>query len=171
MATRPTASEYAAFYANYVALVTEHDVLDVLESQADEVDGLLRSIPESQATVLHAPYTWTIKQVVGHLIDGERVFAYRALRLARSDSTQLPGFDENHFATAGEFDRLTLTQLADEFAAVRRSTLLLLRHIPETAWTRGGVASGSHVTVRALAFIMAGHVRHHLKIVRRRVGA
>lgn len=167
---RPEAGEYAAFYANYVALVPEHNVVSVLESQATEVDVLLRSIPESQATVLHSPYTWTIKQVVGHVIDGERVFAYRAMRFARNDPTELPGFNENHYAAAGEFNRQTLAQLAAEFAAVRQSTLLLLRHIPDDAWTRGGVASGAHVTVLALAFIMAGHVRHHLTILRKRVG-
>jgi hypothetical protein len=171
MQTRPSASEHAPFYAGYVALVPEVDVMGVLESQARDVDGLLRSIPDAHVGVLHPPYTWTIRQVVGHLIDGERIFAYRALRIARGDATPLPGFDENTYARSGEFDRLALPQLADEFAAVRRSTVLLFRHLPATAWSRAGTANGSPITVRASAFIIAGHVRHHLAIIRKRLAA
>lgn len=169
MQTRPHASEHAPFYAGYVALVPETDVMGVLESQAREVDALLRSIPEAQAGVLHPPYTWTIKQVVGHLIDGERIFAYRALRIARGDATPLPGFDENAYARSGEFDRLKLVQLADEFAAVRRSTVLQFRRLPDDAWSRVGTANGSPASVRAIAFIIAGHVRHHVAIIRKRL--
>lgn len=170
MQTRPLASEHAPFYAGYVALVPEVDVMGVLESQAREVDALLRSIPETQAGVLHPPYTWTIKQVIGHLIDGERIFAYRALRIARGDATPLPGFDENAYARSGEFDRLKGAQFADEFAAVRRSTVLLFRHLPDAAWSRAGTANGSPISVRASAFIIAGHVRHHVAIIRKRLG-
>lgn len=167
--TRPAPTEHAPYYAGYIAKVPETDVLAVLEEQAREVDALLRSIPEAQAVILHPPYTWTIKQVIGHLIDGERIFAYRALRIARGDATPLPGFDENVYARTGEFDRLTLSQLADEFAAVRASTVLLLRHLPDAAWIRAGTANNSPVTVRATAFIIAGHTRHHMAIVRTRV--
>jgi hypothetical protein len=169
MMRRPAATEHAPYYGKYVALVPEDDILGVLSAQAGEVRSLLQSIPEAHAGVLHPPYTWTIKQVVGHLIDGERVFAYRALRFARDDGQALPGFDENAYARIGEFDRLQLKDLAEEFAAVRQATLHLFRHLPEEAWARSGVANGSPASVRALAYIMAGHVRHHLAIVRNRV--
>jgi hypothetical protein len=168
MPDRPTAAEHATYYAGYVALVPEDDVLAVLDAQAREVDAVLRSIPESQAGILHPPYTWTIRQVVGHLIDAERVFAYRAMRFARGDSQELPGFDENVYARTGEFDRLPLSALADEFAAVRQATLLLFLNMPPSAWVRSGIANGSPASVRALAYILAGHTRHHMGIVRQR---
>jgi hypothetical protein len=167
---RPTTSEHAPYYGRYVALVPEDDILNVLQAQSGEAKALLRSIPEAQASILHPPYTWTIKQVVGHLIDGERIFAYRALRFARGDATPLPGFDENIYARTGEFERVPLKDLADEFDVVRQSTLSLFRNLPDAAWTRTGEANGAPASVRALAFIIAGHVRHHLNIVRQRVG-
>src|SRR5687768_3417258 len=104
--TRPDPSEHAPFYGSYVELVPEEDVLGAMESQLGEVLSLLCKVPEAEAIVLHPPYTWTIKQVLGHLIDGERIFAYRALRFARGDATELPGFEENDYAREGEFDRL-----------------------------------------------------------------
>ena len=168
--TRPTSTEHAPYYGNYIKNVPEDDVLAVLDAQAHEVETLLGSISESQATVQHPPYTWTIKQVVGHLIDAERIFAYRALRFARGDGQPLPGFDENAYIAPAEFERLTLKTLADEFAAVRQATLHLFRNLPEASWTRSGVASGSPMSVRAAAFTIAGHVRHHLAIVRKRLG-
>jgi len=171
MMTRPKPTEHAPYYANYVAQVPESDVLAVLDAQAAEVDAVLHRIPEAQAGILHSPYTWTIKQVVGHLIDAERVFAYRALRFGRGDAQALPGFDENVYARSGEFDRHPLKDLAAEFAAVRQGTLHLLRHMPEGAWPRTGVANGAPASVRALAFIIAGHTRHHLGIVRKRTAA
>jgi hypothetical protein len=171
MMTRPKPTEHAPYYGSYVALVPENDVLAVLDAQAPEVDAVLRRIPEAQAGILHSPYTWTIKQVVGHLIDAERVFAYRALRFGRGDAQALPGFDENAYARSGEFDRQSLKDLAAEFAAVRQSTLHLLRHLPADAWSRTGIANGNPASVRALAFIIAGHTRHHLSIVRKRIVA
>jgi hypothetical protein len=167
---RPQPTEHAPYYGTYVALVPENDILAVLRAQRDESLAHLHAIPESQADVLHPPYTWTIKQVVNHITDGERIFAYRALRFARGDATELPGFDENEYARTAGCERLKLAKLVDEFDAVRRSTLALLENLPEQAWTRCGEANGNAVTVRALAFIIAGHVRHHLAIVRKRLG-
>jgi hypothetical protein len=167
---RPAPSEYAPYYGNYISKVTGEDVLATLETQGRDAEALLRSIPESQACALHPPYTWTIKQVVGHVIDAERVFAYRALRFARNDTQPLPGFDENAYVPAGRFERLSMAQLVDEFAAVRRATILLFRHLPDDCWQRQGVASGSPMSVRAAAYTIAGHVNHHLAIVRQRVG-
>ncbi len=166
---RPSSSEYAAGNAEYVALVPEDDIVKTLEEQLAEVLALLRPVPEEQGNVRHPPYTWSVKEVVGHLTDSERIFGCRALRFARGDTTPLPGFDENDYARTADSDRCRLADLVAEFEAVRRSHLWLLRHLPEAAWTRSGEANGNVVSVRALAYIMAGHVRHHVAILRRRL--
>ncbi|MBO0699023.1 MAG: DinB family protein [Zavarzinella sp.] len=167
---RPDPSEYAPYYAKYIDLVPEEDVLGALEAQLAETLAVLRPAPESQGNVRHPPYTWTVKEVVGHLTDTERVMGYRALRFARADATPLPGFDEEKYAPAGEFDRIPLRDLVAEFEAVRRSHLYLFRHLPAAAWDRGGKANDNPVTVRALAYIIAGHGRHHSAILRKRLG-
>jgi hypothetical protein len=162
-------TEYAPYYGKYVALVPEADVLAALDEQLKELLALLRAVPEGESGVRHPPYTWSIKEVVGHLTDTERIFGYRALRFARGDATPLPGFDENAYARAAEFDRRPLGALVDEFEAVRRSHLGLFRNLPETAWARTGEANGTAVSVRALAYIIVGHVRHHTAILRQRL--
>jgi hypothetical protein len=167
---RPAPSEYAPYYAKYIDLVPEEDILAALEAQLAETLAVLRPAPESQGNVRHPPYTWTVKEVVGHLTDTERVMGYRALRFARADATPLPGFDEEKYAPAGEFDRIPLAGLVAEFEAVRRSHLYLFRHLPAAAWARGGKANDTPVTVRALAYIIAGHGRHHTAILRKRLG-
>ena len=167
---RPKSTEYAAYYGKYIDLVVEDEIFDVLQSQEAEMISFLRGVPEAQSDVLHPPYTWTLKQVVNHICDSERIFAYRALRIARKDATPLPGFEENEYAQTSQVDRLTLASLADEFATVRAATLSLLRSLPDDAWARTGTANKYAVSVRALAWIMAGHARHHLAIMRKRVG-
>jgi hypothetical protein len=167
---RPAPTEYAPYYGKYIELAHGEDIFELMESQLDEVLALLRSIPETQTDVLHAPYTWTIKQVISHLIDGERIFAYRALRFARGDSIALPGFDENEYAKTAGVERLRLSDLAAEFESVRRSTLSLFRNLPDDAWLRSGVANGNAISVRALAWVIAGHVRHHANIIQKRLG-
>jgi hypothetical protein len=171
MMTRPEATEYAPYYGKYTQLVPEDDLLATMRSEIVRTVAFLRQVPEAEAGRLHAPYTWTIRQVVGHLIDCERVFGYRAMRFARGDTTPLPGFDENPYAVTGEFDRLRLADLTDEYEAVRRSHVLLFDHLPEAAWLRRGVANNSEITVRALAWILIGHERHHMAIVRQRLAA
>jgi DinB superfamily len=168
---RPASSEYAPAHAAYVDLVSEDDIVSVLEEQLGAVEALLGPLPEEEGNVRHAPYTWSIKDVVGHLIDCERVFGYRTLRFARGDATPLAGFDENLYAPAAESDRCRLGELLAEFESLRRSHIWFFQHLPEAAWTRTGVANGNTVSVRALAYIMAGHVRHHLAILRRRLSA
>jgi hypothetical protein len=168
---RPTSTEHAPYYAKYVANVPEDDILSVLERQTDEAKALLRTIPEAQANIVHPPYAWTIKQVIGHLIDSERIFAYRALRIARGDKTPLPGFDENTYAQTGEFGRVPFSELAADFDAARQSTISLFRTLNDAAMARRGEANGHMISVRALAFVIAGHVRHHLEIVRKRLGS
>jgi hypothetical protein len=166
---RPASSEYAPDCAGYVDLVPEDEIIKVHEEQLTELLELLSPLTEAQGNTSHAPYTWSVKQVVGHLIDCERIYGCRALRFARGDTTPLPGFDEVPYAQAGESDRCRLCDLVAEFEAVRCSHLWFWRHLPEAAWTRTGVANGSSVSVRALAYIMAGHVRHHMAILHRRL--
>lgn len=168
--SRPQPNEYAAYYGKYIALVPDADIFDLLQSQMKDSLAFLRKVPEAQGDVVHPPYAWTIKQVISHLIDGERIFAYRALRIARGDTTPLPGFDENEYAKMAKTDQLKLGDLVNEFETVRAATLTLLHNLPEEAWTRASTANGYPVSVRALAWIMAGHVNHHMAIVRKRLG-
>ena len=167
---RPAPTDFAPYYGKYLDLVPEDDILPALATQLAEVLPVLRAVSEATGLVRHPPYTWSIKQVVGHLSDCERVFGYRALRFARGDATPLPGFEENDYAREGDFDRVPLADLVSEFEAVRRSHVWLFRNLPAAAWDRAGEANGSRVTVRAAAYILVGHVRHHLAIVRKRIG-
>ena len=162
--------EFGGPFANYIGLVTETDILAAMAAQLDDAMRLLRPVPEAVGNQRHPPYTWSVKQVVGHITDTERIFAYRALRFARGDVTSLPSFDENAYADAAESDRVSLASLVNEFEAVRRADLLLFQHLPGDAWSRRGVASGQTLTVRALAYAVVGHARHHLAILRKRLG-
>jgi len=168
---RPGPTEYGSHFGTYINLVPEEDVVGAMAAQLDEMLALLRPVPEAVGNVRHPPYTWSVKEVVGHLADSERVFGYRALRFARGDATPLPGFDENAYARMAEFDRCSLSGLVAEFEAVRRSHLSLFRHLPEPAWERRGVANNTTLSVRALAYVIVGHVRHHGVILRKRLAA
>jgi len=167
--SRPEATEYATSYANYISLATEDDVVTALASQLDEMLGLLRGLPEAIADTRHAPYTWSVKQVVGHLTDAERVFGHRAFRFARNDPTPLPAFDENVYVSQASFDDSLFSDLLKEFELVRQANVLHFQQLPAAAWTRSGVANGNRVSVRALAYILLGHTRHHLEILRKRL--
>lgn len=165
---RPAPDEYAQFYASYISLVPDGDVLESLERQRNDTEKLLGSISEAKAAHRYAPDKWSIKGVVGHVVDSERVFSYRALVIGRGDPTPLPGFDEKSWAQSANFDERELKELVEEYALVRDATLALLRALPEAAWSRRGTANNWPVTVRALAWIIAGHERHHLKVLRER---
>jgi DinB superfamily len=167
---KPEPTEYAGFFAKYVELVQEADPLPVLAAQVREVLDFLGTVSEADASVLHAPYTWTFKEVIGHVADGERVFGYRALRFARADATPLPGFDETAFAAHAESNRLPFAEVLADWEAARRSNVSLYRSLPDAAWVRGGTANGTYLTVRALAYIIAGHTRHHFTILKKRLG-
>src|SRR5579872_6073940 len=133
-ATRPTAGEYVPDFAPYISLVPPGDVVDVLDDQLKRTEAIFGRLNEAESLVVHAPYAWTLKQVLGHVTDGERVFGYRALRMARHDATPLPGFDENLFMQTADFNSVPLADLLEEFASLRRSHLLLLRHVSQEAW-------------------------------------
>jgi uncharacterized damage-inducible protein DinB len=167
-ARRPDATEFAPFYAGYVAGVPEGDIISILHRDGDEWQRVLAELPEARGDHRYAEGKWSIKQVVGHVSDAERIFTYRALRVARGDRTPLASFDENAYAETAGSDRRTLSALAAELKAVREATLALFNSLPEDAWTRTGTASEKSVSVRALAYITAGHAQHHLKILRER---
>lgn len=166
--TRPRAGEYSPYYERYVSLVPAGDVAETLERQHAETQALLGGLSEGQGGSRYEPGKWSVKELVGHLVDSERVFAYRVLRFARGDRTPLPGFEQDDYVRGGGFDSRTLKDLAAEFAAVRGATLALLRSLDEAAWARTGTANDAEVSVRALAHIIAGHELHHINILRTR---
>lgn len=165
---RPDATEYAPYYGTYIGKVPEADLLQTLESQRRDTQRLLAGLSEQQALHRYAPGKWSIKEVVGHLADSERVFAYRALRFARADETPLASFDEQAWTPAGKFDARSLQDLAAELDVVRHATIALFGGFDPEALPRRGIASGKPVSVRALAWIIAGHERHHIALVRER---
>jgi hypothetical protein len=168
---RPGPDEYAEFYAGYVRLVPEDDAVAVLREEGARTDAFLRGVPHHEADRPHPPYTWTFREVVQHLIDAERVFAYRALRFARGDATPLPGYDERAWAAEADVRARSLPGLADEWHALRAANVAFFETLPEPAWDRRGEANGAPCTVRALAHIIAGHERHHLAILRARLSS
>lgn len=167
---RPTAEEHAVATAAYVARVPGDDAWPVLVAQVDEVDRLLRGLSDARACFRYAPGKWSVKEVVGHLTDAERIYAYRALRFARADATPLPGFEEDDYVAAAGFDRRSLGDLLDEWRAVRASTLALFKGLDAEACLRRGVANAHTISVRALAWVAAGHASHHLAVLRGRYG-
>jgi hypothetical protein len=156
------------YWQRYISLVETPDICRAIEHQGQETVALLTGIGEERAGFRYAPDKWSIKEMAGHLIDSERIFAYRALRIARGDRTPLAGFEQDDYVRSAGSDACTLTGLIEEFQAVRRSTTLLFRHLPGEAWSRSGVANGSEITVLALAWIIAGHELHHRSILRDR---
>ena len=161
---RPGSDEYADFYGPYIAAVKE-PLLDTMEAEARQWRALLARVPSESEGYRYAPGKWSVREVVGHVIDAERMFAARAMAFARGDRSHYPSFDENAYAANSGADRRPLADLADELVAVRRSTVLLLRSFDEEAWSRRGVASGCEFTVRSLAWIIAGHSRHHRRVL------
>lgn len=167
-AMKPTASEYAPYYEQYIALVTEDNVIEAMTNSLNDTMTLLRSVDEEKGNFAYAEGKWTIKELVGHMSDGERIFAYRALRFARGDKAELQGFDQDPYIENGNFNDATLKELLDEYELVRRSNIALFSRFTDEAWQRTGVASEAEVSVRALANIMVGHERHHVNILRER---
>ena len=166
----PLETEYAPYYRGYVGHVTEEEILPVLRSQLDALDVLLGPVTPEREAHRYAEGKWSIREIVGHLIDGERVFGYRAFCIARGESQNLPGFEQNDYILTAPYDRIDLEDLLSEFRLVRLSNIAMFRTLDEAAWLRVGTANESQVSVRALAFIMAGHVRHHMGVLRERYG-
>jgi hypothetical protein len=168
---RPGIDEYAPAFADYVGRIgDDEDILAVLSSQLDEVLARLTHISEARGGYRYAPGKWSVKEVVGHLSDTERVFAYRALRIGRGDMTPLPSFDDQAYVAESRAGEHTLADLTAEWGDVRRATVALFRNLPAAAWHRRGIASDRPITVRALAYVIAGHVRHHAEVLEARYG-
>jgi hypothetical protein len=165
---RPESNEYAPYYERYISLVPDEDLVKTLERQGAETLALLRGLDEEKGAHRYEPGKWSVKQLVGHISDGERIFSYRALAFARGDSQPLPGMEQDEWMAGVDFDARTLAGLVDEFEAVRSATLHLLRHLSDEAWARRGAASGNEVTVRALAYVIAGHEAHHVRVLKER---
>ena len=166
--TRPALNEYASYYGGYVNIVPDGDIMARLTQQMPATLTLWRGLSPEQGDWRYAPEKWSVKELCGHIIDGERVFAYRALRFARGDQTPLPGFEQDDFIAHANFAARSLNDLADEYEAVRRATIALLGSFDDAAWQRSGVASDNAMSVRAIAYVIAGHELHHLKILRER---
>jgi hypothetical protein len=159
-------AEAADFYATYINQVPDGEICAVLEAQLDDSAAILSGISEERSLHRYAPGKWTIREVLGHINDTERVFTFRAFWFARGYGEPLPSFDQEvAAASAGSNDRLWVSHVA-EFRAIRAATLALFSQLPAEAWTRSGVASGHPVSVRALAYITAGHLAHHMRILR-----
>lgn len=162
---RPAEGEFVPYYGKYIALVPDGDLIELLARHADETIALLRQQPPEMADHAYAEGKWTVKEVLGHLCDAERIFSYRLLRIARSDETPLAGFDENSYVPAGQFNERTLESLLQEFVAVRQATITLIGGLPDEGWSRGGIANNDAISARAIAYIIAGHELHHRNIL------
>lgn len=167
---RPDPSEYAPFFQGYVDRVPDGDVLAHLERQGRATCALLVGAGEAKGSFAYAPGKWTLKRLVQHVVDGERLFVYRAMCVARGDTQNLPGFDEDAYAAHDGSDGRLLADVVAEFAAVRVATILFFRGLDGPAWTRVGTANGRPIGVRALPWILAGHELHHLAVLRERYG-
>ena len=165
---RPNETEYAPDFQGYVDQVSESDVMHVLRGELDELDVLLGGVSAEKETYAYADGKWTIREIVGHLIDGERVFGYRALCIARGEKQNLPGFDQDDYMLTAPYKHIELEDLLSELRLVRLSNIAMFRSLDEEAWNRVGTANGNEITVRALAFIMGGHVRHHMNVLKER---
>ena len=167
-ATKPAPTEHAPEFSKYVTLVAEGDIIQTLEQQIENSLSLLRTIPSDKANFRYAPDKWSVKELLGHVIDSERIFSYRALSFARNDQTPLPGYEQDDYVRDADFDSRNLADMAEEFATVRRATIQLFRPLNETEWLRHGKANENDVSVRALAYIIAGHELHHMEVLRSR---
>jgi hypothetical protein len=162
----PEQNEYNAYYYKYVSLVNGPDLIEVLEAQPSELNEMLGRLDEEKGRFAYAEGKWSIKEAISHLIDGERIFAYRALRISRGDETPLEGFEQDGYIENSHANDRPFADLLGELTESRQANLRMLRNLRERDWTRMGTASGSPVSVRALGYIMAGHIRHHINIFR-----
>jgi len=165
---RPKLGEYKPYFDRYISLIPGNDILSTLEKQLSKTVAILAGRSDEDGSLRYAADKWTVKELLGHMIDTERIMAYRALRIARGDRTPLPGFEQDDFVRGGPFANLLLTDLVEEFKAVRATTLALFRHLRADDWTHRGTVDGHEISVRALAYIIAGHELHHRHILEER---
>ena len=165
---RPDATEHAEYYSLYIDRVPDGDILEHLRDQRRETLGLLRPIDDERAVYRYAPDKWSIKQVLGHVIDVERAFGFRAMAFARGESAPIPGLEQDEYVAAADFDARPMASLLEEYEALRGSHLALFGSFDEATGRRVGTASGCEFSVRAIPYILAGHERHHLGVLRER---
>ena len=158
---RPQETEFAPYYKGYIGLVAEEDAIAALEAGLSESLAFFRNIDEQQSKTAYGEGKWTIREVVGHIVDTERVMAYRAMRFARNDKTELPGFEQDDFIRGASFNDVPIGDLLREFEHLRRANILMFRNLSKNAWERRGIANNKEISVRALAFIIVGHEKHH----------
>ena len=166
--TRPEANECAPYYNTYISQVPEGDIIEILGKQLEETVHLLKDISEEKVLYRYAPDKWSVKELIGHVIDAERVFAYRALNIARNDKSELPGMEQDDYVKFARFDDLLLTDLLEEFRHVRQANISLFKSFDEEMQMRKGIASGCEFTVRTFPFIIAGHEKHHQNVLKER---
>jgi hypothetical protein len=162
---RPEPGEYAPHYDRYIALITGADILGTLDAQRRQMMLLLSGCDEQDGDLRYAPDKWNAKEVLGHICDTERIMAYRALRIARGDQTPLAGFEQDDYVKSGPFAHTPLAEIIEDYIAVRRATLTLFRNLDEAAWARRGIANKNEISVRALAYVIAGHELHHRRML------
>lgn len=167
---RPGRDEYFEYYDTYIRLVPDGQCLALLHSQVDELRSYFAEVTEAEASVPHPPYVWTIKQVVGHMIDAERIFADRLHRFASGDPQPQPGMEQDPYVANHDYQTPLLGDLVDEWVHCRQANIRLVHRLKPSAWDQRGIASGHAITVRAIAWILVGHIMHHMKIVRARLG-
>lgn len=162
----PHKEEYATYYHTYVDKVPNGDIIKILQKQIDQIKKLLKNVSKKKSLFRYSPDKWSVREILGHIIDTERVFAYRALRFARNDQNDLPGFDENEYVRQSNYNEIKLKELVDEFCALRKSNIIMFKNFSDEVSLRRGSANGNSFTVRAMPYIMAGHVNHHLGIIK-----
>jgi hypothetical protein len=162
---RPEPGEYTPYHERYISLISGSDILTTLDSERRKTMLLLSGRDEDDGNFRYAPEKWTAKEVLGHVCDTERIFAYRALRIARGDRTPIEGFEQDDYVRNGPWGHVALADVIEDYIAVRRATLTLLRNLDEAAWMRRGIANKNEVSVRAIAYLIAGHELHHRRIL------
>ncbi len=165
---RPSENDYPLYYKGYIESVPGEDVISVLEQQLKDADSFFNSMHASKENFAYAEGKWTVKEVIGHMVDVERVMAYRALAIARAEKKHIPGFDENDYVRAGNFSERSIQSLADEFRLLRGSNIILFKSFNDEALLRRGIANEYKITVTAIIFIIAGHYAHHINIIKQR---
>lgn len=168
--TRPQTTEAASYYFNYIDLITSDEIVPAMESQMDETLQFLEGISEEQSLKSYAPGKWTIRELLNHVNDGERVFLGRAFWFARGFEDPLPSFEQDVAVQAANANQTPWSELVEEFRTVRLSTLSFFKHLPDEAWSRSGIASDNPMSVRAIAYIIAGHVAHHTQVLKEKYG-
>ena len=163
---RPKSNEYAPYYKTYIEKLVGNDIIKILSDQLERTTNLLKSVSEEKGNYAYTEGKWSIKEILGHIIDTERVFSYRALCIARREQQALPGFEQDDYVKAGHFNKSMLSSLANNYQLVRRSNIALFNSFDEESIGRWGTASNNKVTVKAIMFIIAGHEEHHINILK-----